>query len=148
MEMDDLTTRIAEIEAGPDQVELPEGDFEPPSYSDPGWILVEIITTGLLKDGGWHDYELGETATDGAAFWIVEEEGLEHWLDGHLRGEITDPGWYVIEDVIGTFSRGDGYSTDDDVDWEFASPRKATEDEIDSLHVATPNTTAKEASND
>lgn len=119
-------------------------DFDPPRYSDPGWILVEIKAAGLSTGPqGRYDYELGEIAADGAAFWIGEGEGFDYWLDYHFRGEITEPGWYVIEGVIGNISRGDGYSTDDDVDWECYPARKATEDEIDNLHVYTSKATSK-----
>ncbi len=92
---------------------LPDTDpgFEPPSYRTPGSVEFEAHDLG----GGAFEYEVEDY--DGCAFWISEGEGFDYWLDGHV--ELPGPGRYRITGIVGHYFRGDGYATDDDVDWDW-----------------------------
>ena len=103
--------------------------FEPPSYSDRGRILINVLGPG---DGGPYcgRYELvvhGYDA-DSAVMWLEEGIGIEYWINEDI--EIWIPGWYVIEGVHGVYTRGDGWTTDDDEDWYYDEIRPATSEEV------------------
>ena len=49
--------------------------------------------------------------------------------------EITKPGWWVVTGITGYFTRGDGWTTEDDVYWNYETVRPATQEEIDTLNV-------------
>ena len=71
---------------------------------------------------------------DGCAFWIQEGEGFDYWLDN--VDELEVPGYYVIEGIVGTYHRGDWWTTDDYVVWDWGPVRPATEEEIASAALA------------
>lgn len=105
-----------------------DADFQPPSYSEPGRMLVEIEA---IHRGHRPIYRYSATLHDytGSVFWINEGVGIEHWLDDHVQ--IEEEGWYVFEGVIGSYIRGDGWMTDDDEVWDFALCRRASPAEIE-----------------
>jgi hypothetical protein len=94
---------------------------EMPAYSAPG-RLVAIVSpsTGAYR----YDYDVPAYDDDSAVFWISEGEGFDYWLD--QSPEIDEPGIYLFEGVTGDYIRGDGWTTDDDVDWNIRSVRKIT----------------------
>ncbi len=96
-----------------------------------GSVIVQIVGPGR---GGYH-YEIEEYGLGGQANWISEGVGIEFWMDWLFDGEELEPGWYAIEDVCVSFSRGDGWTTDDNEDWETGLIRPATEEEIETLSV-------------
>lgn len=100
-------------------------DFEPPLYSTPGRMLLEV--TGPDEQYG-REVECHDS--DGSVFWINEGVGIDWWLEQHDIPEIQASGWYVIEGITGEYIRGDGWSTDDDEEWEYKSVRPATLKEI------------------
>lgn len=101
-----------------------EEKFEPPSYSDPGRVLVHIIGPGEM---GVYEYESEVLDHDGCTFWIQEGTGFDFWLDSF---DFDSPGYYVIEGIVGCIIRGDGWESDDDERWSYKSVRKATPEEI------------------
>ena len=105
-----------------------ESEEEPdmPSYKDRGWILA-----GVLADDG--QVTVCERAYDGAAFWIEEEIGVEYFIQEYTS--IRTDGWWVIEGTTGTFYKGDGYVTDDEVEWNYEFIRPALKSETGSLYV-------------
>jgi hypothetical protein len=108
---------------------LPEGS-EPPSYDDPGRILVRYW--GELG-GPYQKYEceVFDYDSNSSVFYIQEGIGFDYWLDQHA--EFTEPGHYVIEGITGHYSRGDYYEGwDANETWEFTSMRPATAEEISS----------------
>jgi hypothetical protein len=104
-----------------------EDDFEPPKYSDPGRILVHILGPSSTRV---YRYESEVLDHDGSTFWISEGVGFDYWLSACLDVNEQLEGYYVIEGVIGRYIKGDGYSTDDDEEWEFDLCRRATDEEI------------------
>lgn len=102
-----------------------------PSYKDPGRILVVSHGPAPPYPSGQPNVYRFSTEVlghDGCAFWIQEGEGFDYWLD--QVDEMEVPGTYVIEGIIGHYMRGDGWTTDDDVDWEIGVVRPATPEEI------------------
>lgn len=87
-----------------------------PKYSDRGFILVRIhdITEPGQTRRVW-EYDVIDY--DGSVFWINEGTGIDYWLEEQI--EFSRPGTYLIEGITGRYIRGDGYSTDDDEDWEY-----------------------------
>lgn len=99
-----------------------------PKYSDEGRIVVIINGESESKVYKW-DIEVLEH--DGCTHWIQEGMGFEYFFDSYFGNEdFPEPGVYVIEGITGHVSRGDGWTTDDDEDWEMSSPRKATLEEF------------------
>lgn len=102
-------------------------DYQLPSIKSPGFILVHVLGPG---ETGVYRFETKVLDHSESTFWINEGVGFDYWFDEYIDNEFDTPGYYVIEGVRGHWIRGDGYSTDDDEDWEFASVRPATEKEI------------------
>ena len=114
-----------------------EKEYKPPGYGTKGWIIVEIVDVykeGIIK------YSVEEWAVDQEAstYWISEGVGIEFWLEHCANFEFT-PGWWVIEDVVGTYVKGDGWITDDDEEWEHGKIRPATPEEIAQITVIKEN---------
>lgn len=112
--------------------------WEPPAYGTKGWVLVEVLEVFDKRQP--YRFELGDYAVDDDAstFWIKEGVGMEFWLDAHAPDEF-DVGWWVFEDVVGTYHRGDGWMTDDDETWEYGTVRPATPEEIEAVDVLKPD---------
>ncbi len=111
-----------DILATPDQHE-----YEYPSYSTPGSAVVIIYgTPAPYADGTPSVYrweqDMLEYDTSASSFWINEGEGWEHWID---QIDFPGPGVYVIENIVGTYHKGEWGFTDDDVDWDHDPPRPA-----------------------
>lgn len=101
-------------------------DYELPKYSTPGRILfrAEPEPTGPYR----YDIEVLGYDAETSVFWLNEGQGIEYWIDSCI--DLFVPGAYVIEGVTGYYSRGDGWTNDDDEDWEYDSIRPATIEEI------------------
>lgn len=117
--MDDILSNVSLVSDD-------DHDDELPSYSDEGYIIVEIIN--IVPDSKFSKYEYNEIGYDGSAFWINEGVGMDYWL--HEYVDIDECGWWMIEGIVGHYMRGDGWMTDDDVDWDYKNVRKATPNEI------------------
>lgn len=107
-----------------------ETDYDYPSLKEPGWALIHVIgpcqTDAYKWDIDCHNY-------DGSAFWIQEGIGFDYFIDKYV--DIPGSGYWVIEGIVGTYYRGDGWTTDDDEDWEYERVRAATEEEIERGYV-------------
>lgn len=105
---------------------LDADNFEPPKYTDPGAVVFRVFS--------WddkNDIEIESLDTRGSAFWIVEGEGVDDWIKEHIESaRLGDPGVYVVEGISGHVFRGDGWTTDDRVDWSFETLRRATPEEV------------------
>lgn len=117
-------------------IEVGEPDYDYPSYSAPGDLVAYLYPAEPYPNGrpSVYTYTVEETdyTPDSCLFWVAEEEGFQHWVDSHAPSELPE-GVYVFEDVTGTYHRGDGWHTDDDVDWEFSALRRATPEEAVAL---------------
>lgn len=108
-----------------------EREHKPPSYGVPGRLLVEIEQVNrnprsiYAYSAVLYDYD-----ADTSVFWLCEGVGIEFFLDEQV--DLEDEGWYVFEGVVGHYHRGDGWSTDDDEEWEYATCRRARPSEIQS----------------
>ncbi|MDE4297149.1 hypothetical protein PXK56_18350 [Phaeobacter gallaeciensis] len=118
---------------------LVEEDFELPSYGTPGWVLVEILGPGATDVYRYEtdNYAVSEEAS---TFWITEGVGIDYWLD--MMAPNLAPGWWVFENVVGTYIRGQGWISgeiceEDDEEWEYGFVRPATQIEIDTQEVVT-----------
>lgn len=110
-------------------------EWEPPSPSTPGDL---IFATGMLTRDKWgrvDQIELLEWDYDGAFFWINEGVGIDYFVAAadHSPVVLEEHAVYVCEGLTVRYIRGDGYTTDDDEDWEDYITRPATIDEIAGL---------------
>jgi hypothetical protein len=112
---------------------LKEEDYELPSYEEESYLLVEVAHNSESK---FSRFEVLEYAYDGGAcFWIQEDIGFEYFLDMHFDFDELPEGWNVIEGITSKYIRGDGWMTDDDVEYNWKRIRPATQEEIDTLSV-------------
>jgi len=104
-----------------------EDDPPLPRYSDPGWLLVEIFS---CTDCGVYRYDIEVLGYDNesSVMWINEGVGFDYWMDQYV--DLEEPGVYLIQGITGTYFRGDGWSTDDDEEWDFEYCRYASAEEI------------------
>ena len=105
-------------------VDEPEEEPELPKYSDPGNILV--LVSGQKPE----EIEVMGYDSGSSVLWLQEGMGVEYWVRG-LAVTWAAPGYYMITGVKGEYIRGDGYTIDDDEDWEFDEIRLATFDDLD-----------------
>ena len=127
----DLLTPMP-IENAPD-----EGEREFFDFNSPEAVLI-LVTAD--EDADWtlpiwkkHTIEIatvidGEEGVTGAASYEASYGGF---LDYTIEGMIDCPGdgWWVVEGVTGCCHKGDGWMTDDDMDFYHERVRPATEDE-------------------
>ena len=107
-----------------------EDDPSLPAYSDPGSMLFEIEYIDRSPREGWEwKYSVNFISGAGCAYWITEGEGQDYWVNQNI--ELDEEGFYVVEDIVGTYHRGDGWTTDDAIDWDFGRVRRATPKEIE-----------------
>lgn len=116
---------VPEMWADPD-----EEDYEPPPMSKPGRILVNLLGPGLT---GVYRYEseVLDYDSDSSVMWLNEGIGFEYFFDTCCDFPSFE-GVYVIEGIIGHYYRGTYGVDDDDEEWEYASIRPATPEEISS----------------
>jgi len=117
----------------------PDPHEEKFDFSSPEHVLIEVV--GPHEDDkpkdDWENWSI-ESCTiiwqanpnvPGAAEY---DRCYGGFLDYTIQGLIDPPGegWFVIENVTGHYSKGDGWTTDDDMEFYFTGVRPATEDEI------------------
>lgn len=110
-----------------------EDDYDLPSYSEYGKIIVEIL--GKI-DVSWHpkwEWEIDRYTYEGSAFWINEGMGIDYFVNSHILDDIPHEGIWVIDNIKGAYFKGEWGFTDDDEEWEWGEIRLATEDEINEL---------------
>lgn len=109
-----------------------EPEFELPAYSTPGDLLVEITNVDY-NDHGCIKYMVEEIQydSDTCVFWINEGVGVDYWLEDHVGDYIKEPGWYVIEGIVGHYIKGTYGFEEDSEEWEFKSVRDASVEEVE-----------------
>jgi len=119
-------------------IEQSNQDPEAFDFSSPEDVLIEVIADDIRnQSGAWKGFMVdsctvlrGAEGVTGAAMY---EQAYGGFLDYTIEGMIECPkaeGWYVVLGITGHYTRGDGWSTDDDMDFYFDSVRPATDDEI------------------
>ena len=112
-------------------------DEEVFDFSSPEAVLI-LVTAD--DDADWtlpnwthHSIEIatvidGKDAVTGAASYEVSYGGF---LDYTIEGMIDCPGdgWFVVEGVTGCYHKGDGWMTDDRMDFYYERVRPATAEE-------------------
>lgn len=107
----------------------PQDDYDPPRYSDPGRILVEITRVASEPQPLYrYDLEVHYYDSDSSVLWVDEGVGFDFWFDEMVDLEL--PGFYVIEGVTGSYYRGTWGFDDDDEEWYFVLCRRATDEEV------------------
>ena len=107
-------------------------DYELPSLKEKGYIIVKI--TGKVEEGYYKDDWIIENYSyDGSAFWINEGMGVDYFINSFVCDDIPDIGFWTIEGITGSFTKGDGWEIDDEEDWEWETIRLATEKEKEKL---------------
>ncbi len=100
--------------------------FEGISYNTTGKILFRY-------EEATKEYDSNITVLEhtGCVIYIQQGIGIDYFLENYVdMDEITTSGLYVVDGIIGTYYKGDGWSTDDDEKWEYSEIRPATEMEI------------------
>lgn len=103
-----------------------EEDNTPPLPSEPGRVLFV-----RYLDEQVDDFEILDYDCDTACFWAQEGIGIGY-LISDMVGLPDKPGHYIVHGITVSFTRGDGWSTDDDEDWEWTSIERL-DDPIDML---------------
>lgn len=112
----------------------PEENYEPVIRFDaPEDILIEVIPCPSSKWGGmkieWCGVLNGPDDCTGAAGFAISYYGLFEYVLEDLIDPPERAGWYVVTGMTGHFSRGDGWTTDDDTEYYFESVRPALPEE-------------------
>jgi hypothetical protein len=105
---------------------IDEEHYEPPPGTAPGRILVRVL--GQNDRYPRWETEVLDYDNDTAVFWINEGVGFEYFFDARI--DFPGEGVWVINDITVSWTRGDGWSTDDDEDWDWGEIRPATPEEI------------------
>jgi hypothetical protein len=103
-------------------------------FNNPEDVLIEVVGEGDLD---WKNYTIEshtiirsrDAETIGAAGYDAAYGGF---LDYTIQGLIDCPGegWFVVKGVTATFHKGDGWTTDDNMDFDCGDVSAATADEI------------------
>lgn len=113
-------------------------DELPIKLDSPEDVLIEVVgphddDPANLKWDNWSIESCtvigGEENVMGAASY---EQSYGSFLDYTIQGLIDCPGagWFLVKDITATFHKGDGWMTDDDMDFACREVRPATPDEI------------------
>lgn len=110
-------------------IEDDDEEYELPPYGKADWLIVEVIHTDSVHfplSVEEHFY-----GGEGSCFWINDEIGFDYWIGMHFSKSEMSEGWWLIENITATYHHGDGWTTDDDVDYDFDDPVKLDPDKID-----------------
>ena len=118
----------------------PSGEPEPEpkiDFNSPEDVLIEVTKNEMLTSiPGWEQFHI-ETCTviganDGITGAASYEQAYGSFLDYTIQDMIEFPGegWFVVQGITAYYHKGDGYSTDDDMDFYYESVRPATTEEI------------------
>lgn len=124
-----------DINRSPDQ---PDDDNLPIKLDSPEDVLIEVV--GPHDDNpanlDWKNWSIESTTVIGGEENIMGAASYEQsyggFLDYTIQGLIDCPGagWFVVKDITSVFHKGDGWMTDDDMDFYCGEVRPATPEEI------------------
>lgn len=126
------------------KIEEKEEEYEPIfDFKSPEDVLIHVIDLGeeiwANRFINWKSHEIEEYTIINAKDDIIGAARYEKEYGGFLdytimnMTECPGEGYWVVEGVTGTYHKGDGWTTDDDMTFEYKTIRRATEDEIKEL---------------
>ena len=114
-----------------------EEDREVFDFNHPEDVMFEVVEVPPTRDqSGWSGFTIDDTyvlRTDGVTGAASYEDSYGGFLDYTIRRVADCPrreGIFVLEDVTAIYRRGDGWTTDDDMDFYAGITRPATIEEI------------------
>lgn len=126
-------THLSVIETGCTSEEEEKFDFSKPEN-----VFFYAIHDEQLKEHTYNkrEFQIEELCVmnpcNGAATYEqAYGASLDYTVSDMIDDEIKSDGFYVMEDVTGVYTRGDGWMTDDDMDFYCGKVRPATEAEIE-----------------
>lgn len=137
------------IVEGPDDMEPDPIDLDSPED-----VLFAVDAAPYKRQPPWADFCVADTQViygtpgiTGAAQYDVEYGGF---LDYTIESLIHPPGegYFVLEGVTGLYHKGDGWTTDDDMDFYYEGVRPATPEELCQLWVGCPGFWCSEPENE
>ncbi len=136
-------SKLIEAEVSSEEITAAE-DSQPGKetfdFSRPETVLFNVIKTeGKHEKFEWTGWEVEDASViasekpdvSGAASYESSYGGFLNYVVEDLAECPKKEGWFILESVTGSFSRGDGYTTDDDMDFYAGKTRPATQEEID-----------------
>lgn len=106
-------------------------------FSSPEDVLIEIVPyEGVVRPTDWSHASIESCTVLSNAKRVLGAASYDNIYGGFLDYTIQDlidcpgAGWWVVEGITGCYIRGDGYATDDDMDFYCTGIRPATVDEI------------------
>jgi hypothetical protein len=118
-----------------------ENDFkEVIDFSSPEDVLINVICLLEPHDLGdrndWKNYSIesctiisGKEGVTGAASYDSQYGGFLDYTIQSMTVPLGE-GWFVVEGITGIYHKGDGWDTDDDMDFDYVKFRPASEEEI------------------
>ncbi|KRW94332.1 hypothetical protein [Paracoccus sp. MKU1] len=114
-----------------------EGGHEVFDFSHPEDVMFEVVEYDpLWKKFGWKNFKVDGTLIVSDAD-VVGAASYENSYGGFLDYTVESladcprrEGIFVLEDVTAIYRRGDGWTTDDDMDFDAGITRPATIEEI------------------
>lgn len=133
--MVDFTDLVQEIDFGPD--ETSDEYKEHFDFSSPEDVLIEVVGPHEADKplDNWQNWSI-ESCTviaskEGVTGAAQYDQSYGAGLDYTIQSMIEPPGegWFVVAGVTGRYFKGDGWTSDDDMDFYFETVRPATEEE-------------------
>lgn len=132
----DFTDLVAQIEPGNDADDQQE-KFDFSSSED---VLFEVVGPHYPDQplDKWSNWSIESTTVincanpnvTGAASYDASYGGGLEYLITSTSSPPGKEGWFVMPNVTAIYHKGDGWMTEDDMDFSFGDIRSATEDEI------------------
>lgn len=106
----------------PFSMELVPMEDEPEIEWDMGPGHLEIYVSLNTGTGRDRTFEFEVIDYSGCVDWMQEGVGFDYWLTdmSGVVGELKAGCTYVFHDITVSFIRGDGWTIDDDEEWEFS----------------------------
>lgn len=106
-------------------------------FGSPENVLIEVVPhEGVVRPTDWSLASIESCTVISGAEGVTGAASYDKIYGGFLDYTIQDlidcpgAGWWVVEGITGCYTRGDGYTTDDDMDFYCTGIRPATVDEI------------------
>lgn len=106
------------------------------NFSSAEDVLIEVWRDDISIQIEIHDIFSKDTNVTGAAQYEQVYGGFLGYVILDLIGKNSiQDGWWVVEGMTADYTRGDGYTIDDDMEFNYKSLRLATQEEIDTQTV-------------